>query len=93
MKKLFSFIMLLALTATTAFVFASSKKFANEGLYAEISAGNYKQLSSESGTAPSGVDVQVGTSRPISVVTSSGSHNLKYFNGSSYQQVETIGSW
>ena len=96
MKKIFSIIMLLALTATTAFVFASSKKFANEGLYFRNASGTInKQVSDEPGLLiPSGSDITTGSSSPSIQTTVNGHvYTLNYFDGSSYSVVNPSGTW
>jgi|GEM_PF-5104522 len=93
MKRSFFFAVALSLTAVTAFAFKSSKALLNEGLYADMGGGSFKQLSNETSSTPSGADIQVGSTRAITLTTPAGTYNLIYKNSSGVpQQVETKNS-
>jgi len=92
MKKIFAFIMLLALTATTAFVFASSKKFVNQGLVVKDASSNYHQISLDADYT--GLELQNSASGTMRITKpgSTTSNDVYFYDGSTYQQV-TANGW
>ncbi|GAB3026244.1 hypothetical protein GCM10027051_33810 [Niabella terrae] len=82
--------------AVTAFAFATSEKYANSGLYAQINAASFKQLSDQpSVPTPNGANVTVNPANPAIEISVGGTiYPLVYDNGSGTKpQVHTDGTW
>lgn len=92
MRKFSFFMLLVCLLATTAFVFATSPRFLNQGLVVDDGAGNFKQISNAANL--SGLNLQTTTGATMQLTSPGGSpRDVYFYNGSSNQNVISDGSW
>lgn len=94
MRRIFFFLMLFCLGATTIAVFAANKKFANTlNLYVETSPGNFMQVSN---SAQSFLELEIATGGATQSQISGRNGiplPLYHDNGSSKVEVTSVSNW
>lgn len=93
MRKLSFFMLIACLLATTAFVFATSPRFINQGLIVDDGSGGFKQISNAA--SPSGLNLSTSPTGPTMQLTSpSGTpRDVYFYNGTSNLSVTSDGTW